>query len=261
MSVFRVKLTQGDTRTGDGSMDTVSQLSGTITAASNASPIVITCASHGLSTGRKVHVKSVAGNTAANGNWTITVLTSSTFSLNGSTGNSAYTSGGIWESDSVQRTMYVPGPNLKNRKLTDGDEFTDCNYWKKFTYPTLPYSQAFIEVITDDGGTWVDGSTSASNYPYVYNFTLSSGETYADNTANVLSDTGSVATEAMVTVTGDDVNCRINGLTTAVISIAAGTTFTIDNMDINKLEFSNDDSGASTATVEVLFTVKLSCNS
>jgi len=36
----------------------------------------------------------VGGNTAANGTWTITVTNSTTFSLNGSTGNGAYTSGG-----------------------------------------------------------------------------------------------------------------------------------------------------------------------
>jgi hypothetical protein len=33
---------------------------------------------------------------------------------------------------SVQRTVYVTGPNKIYRKLADGDTFTDCNYWKKF---------------------------------------------------------------------------------------------------------------------------------
>ncbi len=66
----------------------------TITGASNASPIVITISNHGYATGEQVTIADVLGNTAANGDWTITVLTSSTFSLNGSTGNGAYTSGG-----------------------------------------------------------------------------------------------------------------------------------------------------------------------
>lgn len=65
-----------------------------ITGASNASPIVITAASHGLETGDMVTVASVGGNTAANGDWEVRVLTVNTFELKGSTGNGAYTTGG-----------------------------------------------------------------------------------------------------------------------------------------------------------------------
>jgi len=66
----------------------------TITGATNASPIQITIANHGLGTGETVVVASVGGNTAANGTWVITVTGVNTFTLNGSTGNGAYTSGG-----------------------------------------------------------------------------------------------------------------------------------------------------------------------
>lgn len=69
---------------------------GTITGATNASPIVVTSSGHGLTTGTRVTVSGVGGNTGANGTFTVTALTSSTFSLDGSTGNSAYTSGGSW---------------------------------------------------------------------------------------------------------------------------------------------------------------------
>lgn len=65
-----------------------------ITAATNASPIVITATAHGLVTGSKVTILAVGGNTAANANWTVTKIDADTFSLDGSTGNSAYTSGG-----------------------------------------------------------------------------------------------------------------------------------------------------------------------
>jgi uncharacterized phiE125 gp8 family phage protein len=65
-----------------------------ITAASNASPIVVTIVGHGYSTGDQVQIESVAGNTAANGLWFITKADADTFSLNGSAGNAAYTSGG-----------------------------------------------------------------------------------------------------------------------------------------------------------------------
>jgi hypothetical protein len=66
-----------------------------VTGASNASPIVITTAlAHGLKTGQQVAIASVGGNTAANGDWTVTRLSATTFSLDGSTGSGAYTSGG-----------------------------------------------------------------------------------------------------------------------------------------------------------------------
>ena len=70
---------------------------GSITAASNASPIVITTsAAHNLTSGDLVDITSVGGNTAANGTWAATVISGTTFSLYGSTGNANYTSGGLW---------------------------------------------------------------------------------------------------------------------------------------------------------------------
>ena len=69
---------------------------GVVTGASNATPIVVTSAAHGLSTGQRVTVASVGGNTAANGTWIITRVSADTFSLNTSVGNGNYTSGGTW---------------------------------------------------------------------------------------------------------------------------------------------------------------------
>lgn len=65
-----------------------------ITGATNASPIVVTITAHGYATGDQATIIGVLGNTAANGTWTITVLTANTFSLTGAVGNGAYTSGG-----------------------------------------------------------------------------------------------------------------------------------------------------------------------
>jgi len=65
-----------------------------ITGATNASPIVITIVAHEYETGDQVLIADVLGNDAANGDWSITVLTDDTFSLTGSTGDGAYTSGG-----------------------------------------------------------------------------------------------------------------------------------------------------------------------
>lgn len=69
---------------------------GDITAASNATPIVITSATHGLANGDTVVVSGVGGNTAANGTFVVANQAANTFELTGSVGNGAYTSGGIW---------------------------------------------------------------------------------------------------------------------------------------------------------------------
>ena len=74
-------------------------VNGNVTGATKASPIVITTsAAHGLATGAIATIAGVKGNTAANGTWAITVLSATTFSLNGSTGNANYTSNGTWAS-------------------------------------------------------------------------------------------------------------------------------------------------------------------
>ena len=67
-----------------------------VTGASNASPIAITTATaHGLETGAQVSITGVGGNTNANGTFTITTVNATSFTLNGSAGNGAWTSGGI----------------------------------------------------------------------------------------------------------------------------------------------------------------------
>ncbi len=69
-----------------------------ISDATNAAPIVVTTAApHGLTTGDNLTIERVQGNTAANGVWFVTVLTATTFQLDASVGNGAYTLGtGNW---------------------------------------------------------------------------------------------------------------------------------------------------------------------
>lgn len=65
-----------------------------ITGATNAAPIAITATAHGLATGNRVMIARVGGNTNANGIWLVTVTSVDAFTLDGSSGNAAYTSGG-----------------------------------------------------------------------------------------------------------------------------------------------------------------------
>lgn len=87
---------------------------GSVTGATNASPIEITSASHGLTTGTRVTITGVLGNTAANGSFIITSTGTNTFTLDGSTGNGAYTSGGTWN---------VAGLYLISHAITAGNGY------------------------------------------------------------------------------------------------------------------------------------------
>jgi hypothetical protein len=67
----------------------------TVSGATNATPIVVTTTiAHGLQTGDKVTISGVNGNTSANGSFSVTVASATTFSLDGSAGNGPWTSGG-----------------------------------------------------------------------------------------------------------------------------------------------------------------------
>jgi hypothetical protein len=83
-----------------------------ITDATNANPIVITAAGHGLTTGARAYINGVQGNTAANGESTITYIDANTFSIN-SIGNGAYTSGGWLTARSATNWAGQYWPSLK----------------------------------------------------------------------------------------------------------------------------------------------------
>lgn len=102
-------------------------LSRTVSAATNATPIVITTtADHLFATGDTVIVASVAGNTAANGTWTITKVSATTFSLDTSVGSGAYTSGGTAVDVSLTPQFQIPsdgdGPFIKAADVAVGFE-------------------------------------------------------------------------------------------------------------------------------------------
>ncbi len=91
-----------------------------VSVATNATPIVVTTASHAFIDGERVTVASVGGNTAANGTWYVDVLSSTTFALYsdpvltvGVAGNGTYTSGGT-----------ATGVTKFTRELQVGDQVT-----------------------------------------------------------------------------------------------------------------------------------------
>jgi hypothetical protein len=87
-----------------------------ISAATNASPIVITTAtqSPAFVNNDFVHVFGVGGNTAANGLWQVTAVTATSLTLVGTTGNGAYTTGGFATRADVIYFRSTFGPSVAN---------------------------------------------------------------------------------------------------------------------------------------------------
>lgn len=116
LPTFRVYGPDGFMVNGSGTVAFLD--SGVITDATNASPIVITSEDHGLTTGARVTISGVGGNTAANTTAVVTSLTADTFSIPVA-GNGAYTSGGVWhvtgayswEIDALEADGYAAGVN------------------------------------------------------------------------------------------------------------------------------------------------------
>lgn len=85
-----------------------------VTGATNATPIVVTTAPHGLEDQAIVTISGVVGNTAANGTFQVDVLSATTMALKtladyatNVAGNGAYTSGGTLETTSPRLNQAV----------------------------------------------------------------------------------------------------------------------------------------------------------
>lgn len=160
---------------------------------------------------------------------------------------------------SIQRTIYAPGPNKTNRRLFDGQTFTDVNYWKRFAYPNLAHENAFIEVVTDDGSVWSD-NVKENVFPRSYAVAVADNSAYAANVVDVLGDNGSPAvfTQITVTTTGTAPTFRFNGLSNATLSIGNGTTQVFDKGDlaISKIEIDNTQSGHQATTVAIFLSIQ-----
>jgi len=99
---------------------------GSLTNATNASPVVVTSSNHGLTTGAYVTIAGVTGNTAANGTFLVTKVDNNTYSLDGTSGSGAYSAGGTWNVTGLYRYS-IPAAGV------DGYE-TGESYDVQFTY-------------------------------------------------------------------------------------------------------------------------------
>lgn len=149
---------------------------------------------------------------------------------------------GLLDIHDNQRTAYIMGPNKVNRKLKDGETFTDCNYWKRFAYPNVSLEEAFIEVVEDDGTIYSD-NISDNSYPKVYNISAQAGSAFSANKADIVADSGSYALFAQITNKGQEpVRIRLNGLNSAILDLDGGSTQTFNpgELAIASIEVENN---------------------
>ena len=129
----------------------------TVTNCTNASPIQVdTSAAHGLATGNTVYIVGVTGNTACNGTFIITFVDADSLTLNGSTGNGAYGSGGT-----VQQLIPV---GARTRRYPSTGTFTGT-----VTISLIPTSTA----IAVPGG-------AAAGFTYLAAYFLNDGSSYTE---------------------------------------------------------------------------------
>ena len=181
---------------------------------------------------------------------------------------------GAQNDPSIQRQVYIMGPNKVNRLLSDGESFTDCNYYKRFCpydATTNPYGcaleNAILTLTTDDGSIYSD-VPSENTYPLVEDLSIVAGTTYTDtgNYVDILGTTGGYAVFAQLTNTHatQDVQVRLNGATTAIFTLEAASTqvFNAGDLSISKIEIDNSTSGAvGPVAVQIVLSVRSVCNS
>lgn len=160
---------------------------------------------------------------------------------------------------SKQRSVYVMGPRKINRLLKDGDTFTDCNYWKKFAYPQVPYSQAIVEVVTDDGSVYSD---VASENTFGAGASLTLTTAFTGNVIDYVGTYGGPAKFLQVTNTHGSIALtgELNGDTNLTFTLAAGQSqiFNSGDLAITLLRLKSASSGG---TCFVIASVKSAVNS
>lgn len=168
---------------------------------------------------------------------------------------------------SIQRTIYVTGPNLTYRKLNDGDTFTDCNYWKRFAYPQVPLEFAFIEVVTDDGSIYSD-NPDENTFPVTIGggapYTVAIADTFATNFVDIVATYGSYAVFTQIknlgTLATQDIQVQLNGSASAIFTLAAGDTqiFNMGDLTVTHLAFQG---GTADTDIEIILSLRSVCNS
>lgn len=130
-----------------------------ITSSTNATPIAVTASAvHGLVTGAQVSIVGHKTNTNANGVWTVTVTSTTVFTLDGSVGNGAGTDGyvvapngiGAWTEvgSAVANKLYAVFPHAHSHRILSISHPTAASdYLESALIDVQPAEQWFVQVV------------------------------------------------------------------------------------------------------------------
>ena len=170
---------------------------------------------------------------------------------------------GLQSDPSIQRSIYVMGPNRINRLLVDGETFTDCNYWKQFAYPQTTHALAFVEVTSDDGSTWANGESSNIVDSATLTGAVASTYATAGNEWDIEGDypgAYAIYTRIINTAGSGSVSIQLNDAATFSLDGGSEMIFDIGDLSVTKVAVSNNESGAVASPIEVIALVKSVCN-
>lgn len=229
-----------------------------ISNATNASPIVVTVTAHGYSNGNTVYISGVGGNTAANEQWVIANVTANTFELSGSTGNGAYTSGGVVGKVKATMvdgfTLFDPNTGKQHEVIIGLDGSNNTRVWvedsgwieitRKVTAAVnegggIGATDTTVDIDTvDEGGVTITPVTDEFKDYIVINDSQTSSAVTITNADTFGGDVRITTSAAHGFSSGDRVlikdvvgndNKEVNGI--FIISFLTGTTFSLDNTD------------------------------
>lgn len=136
-----------------------------ITGATNATPIVVSCAGHGREADDAVSISGVGGNTAANGGWLAGSPAAGSFALTGSSGNAAYSSGGTLAGSRLYEVLWNVSVFTFEPEFFDGESAAD---WSA----SIALPSALICAISSvavnafgEGESWVGNKLSSGWWP------------------------------------------------------------------------------------------------
>lgn len=131
---------------------------GAVTGATNATPVVITSAAHGLATGDYAAVSGVLGNAAANGTFQVTKVNANSFSLNGAAGSGAYVSGGAWawlvsgvRNGDVSTQSLLGAIDNRDLITQGGASAVTADQYGKLMMLALIAGDGTVDLVNDDG--------------------------------------------------------------------------------------------------------------
>lgn len=158
---------------------------------------------------------------------------------------------------SIQRTIYVAGPDRISVQLKDGEIFKGPNYWKRYVYPQASKDQAFLVVLEDDGSVWYDYSSS-NNIPRVYKLVVLPDSDFNNNVVDLESDYGKFAEFVQIAnQSNESIEIKINGLSDAVFELGAKETqvFNYGEINIKKIEAKPVEGASENINLQIILAI------